>query len=288
MGEDDPTHTSPHREGQREVLRIRLSRKCDARDERWINRSVLASVRMQHLAKPAAHNYDMPSSTGISPPESPAATLIDTLVPQATVIRGAISTVDCYTFTAGKVALYARRLQYLQQQLKAWEADLPPEWKYKTASNPLANGQNTSFPSIVIILPSISTASAWIAFWLARISVLRTMAALVPHQLAFHLTAPLLSEIRADMLSVASSICSSVPYMLGQIGADGETHPDGKGLGLGALFATRALFISAQLEDLPEDQLKWILDQLSLIGHTKGIRQALVLKDEVLRNRSAT
>lgn len=113
------------------------------------------------------------------------------------------------------------------------------------------------------------------------------MVLFAPIALKIGFPCPPLVEIRKQIRSVAALLCSSVPYLLGHVAKDGKAKAIEDTPAFGAFFATRSLFVTAQLPGLPEEQVNWILDRLGEIGREKGIRRALILRESIARHRVA-
>ncbi|CAM1510982.1 Fc.00g084950.m01.CDS01 [Cosmosporella sp. VM-42] len=286
MGEDNLKSGNPHRQGQLEILRLRLSQKFES--DIWINRSVLAGVQMQHIdpSTPPPNYLPTPSVSSRAPLAGPGFILQEGLLHQAASLAASISPLVQSGASIEDITYYTSSLQDLRQRFQTWEDGLPEIWRYKTLPNPLATEEDP-FPSTVIILPGICSAGMWMACWLGRLSVLRNMMVLLPHGLKSGITMPPMSELRDEIISISICICSSIPYMLGHVTSEGATNDQTDAPAIGAFFATRSLHICAQMPVLPEEQVGWILDRMKYIGHEKGIRQALVLRDEVVQKRAA-
>ena len=287
MGEDNLGPRNPHRQGQLEILRLRLSQEFDS--DLWITRSVLAAVHMQHIDPSTPPSTNLPSAAGASSstPIGPDLTLQEVLLPKAAFLGAVVSSLVQKKPCIADVSRYSRELQDLRQQLKTWEDMLPKAWRYKTLPNPLA-AREGSFLNVVIILPGICAAGIWMAYWLARLSVLRHILLLLPFGLAAGIPSPSRLEVRNEMLYLAVCICCSIPYMLGHVTAEGDGNVEGDAPAVGAFFSIRSLHVCAQMSVLSHEQLEWALNRMDYIGHEKGIRQALVLRDEMLRTGNCT
>jgi hypothetical protein len=196
------------------------------------------------------------------------------------------------TPTADEIVRHAGQLLNLHRQLMRWEVSLPERLRYESMPRAVSRQHNHrfAFPPFYILFPSVSVAAIWIAYWLARLSLLRSLTLILSHwHRANGLPSISLPDIRADMQSVAGSICSSVPHLIGDVDDNGNMNPsaDSQGQGLGALFATRALYMTAQLQCMSDEQVAWILDRMEFIGQEMGIRQALVLREEIMSKRLA-
>lgn len=277
MGEDKLESGSPHRQGLQEIFRTRLSLNADG--EKWINRPILATIHMQNIDKP-------PSSTAITPAVAPSppfhhgVSLLEELLPRVAKLRIATATLIQRTPARVEAAEGLRHLQHLFEDLDTWERSLPKEWLYKTCPNPKSTDRSP-FPLTVVVFPTLSVGGMWTAKWLAQMSVLRSMIQLAPVALNIGVPCPPPAEIGKQIRSVAALLCSSIPYLLGHVDEDGKAKALEDTPAIGAFFATRSLFVTAQLPRLPEEQVNWILDRLGEIGREKGIRRALILRESI-------
>lgn len=287
LGEGSP---SPHQQGQLEVLRARFSSSHVAVGEHWLDRTALATVQMQCInpkeatRSPRVHiplpNADLPC------PADPPTILQETLLPRVQTVASALADLVQGAPTKQALASQTNQLLCLRQRLREWEASVHEAWRFKIvpkAMSPLPEPRNLFSPAH-ITFPSVSVAGVWLAYWLARLTVLRSLSSILPLHLASCPPPELsMADVRAEMLNTATFICSSIPAI---IGADDSGEADSGGQGIGAFFATGALYITAGLPGLPDDQVAWALDKLEFIGRERGIRHALVRREELLRARS--
>ncbi|KAJ5293422.1 uncharacterized protein N7443_009375 [Penicillium atrosanguineum] len=271
VGEDKLESRSPHRQGLLEIFRTRLSLNADG--EKWINRPILGAIHMQNID-------ELPSFAGATPAVAPSppfprgVSLFEELLPRVTKIIIANATLIQRTPNRVEAIEGLRQLQRLFKDLDTWEESLPEEWLYKTCPNPKTTDRSP-FPLAVVVFPTLSVGGMWTAKWLAQLSVLRSMVLFAPIALKIGVTCPPLAEIRKQIRSVAALLFSSIPYLLGHVAEDGKTKAIEDTPAFGAFFATRSLFVTAQLPGLPEEQVKWILDRLGEIGRERGYAERL-------------
>jgi len=225
----------------------------------------------------------------------PGATLMCGLLPRVNSIRNAVARLFKTQNIAERiesVTLHITALENLDRDLETWEDELPEDWRYITTVN-TSQRSNDVILATLIILPNINIAGPWIAYWLARLSVLHSIITLVSLQQQLQDVTSSSAETLCDNLwtvtrYITSTMCSTVPFLLGQAKtyqADPAACSSGRtprGAGIGAVFATRALFVSAQVDGIPDSLFKWALDTLQFIGAEYGIKQALVLREALL------
>jgi hypothetical protein len=284
MGEDKLESKSPHRQGLQEIFRTRLSRNADG--EKWINRPILATIHMQNLDEPPASAGATPAVVP-SPPFHHGVSLLEKLLPQVAKVTTANATLIQRTHSRVEVTEGLRHLQHLCEDLDTWEGSLPKEWLYKIYLNPKSTDRSP-FPLEVVVLPALSVGGMWSAKCLEQLSVLRSMILLATVALKSGVPCPPPAEIGKQIRSVAKLLCCSIPYLLGHVAEDGKAKVTEDTPAIGAFFAIRSLFVTAQLPGLPEEQVNWILDGLGEIGWERGIRRALILRESIAGHRLAS
>jgi hypothetical protein len=132
-------------------------------------------------------------------------------------------------------------------------------------------------PTPTITFPSTNAMLFWSIYWIARLDVLLSLHDL----LSFGLEKVM---VQTQMALTVEKICASVPNLTGQLDVEklesSEASP-GTAKILGALFATRSLYMGTQVPGISTERRRWIARQLEVIGRERGIGQALVWKDEV-------
>jgi hypothetical protein len=149
-----------------------------------------------------------------------------------------------------------------------------------------------SYTDYAYVFPDLQLAGRWTAFWLARLSLLKAMVSCLPcaMQVAPYSAGQLRQRLNrgALALSVVDNICACAPYMLGEIDSSGRIAPDGFGCrAIGAQMLTMGLFTAGLVPIVPVEQKQWIMDRLAYIGHEKGLKQALVLRDQLVAGSRA-
>lgn len=283
MGEDQLRSRSPHRQGLLGILRKRLS--LNAEGEKWINRPILATIHMQNIDEPPSSASTSPAIAP-SPPFHRGVSLLEELLPRVAKVSNANATLIKRTPNRVETIEGLEHLQHLSEDLDNWERSLPEEWLYRIYPNPKPTSRST-FPSTVVVFPTLSVGGIWTAKWLAQLLVLRGMVMLAPIALKIGVLCPKPAETRKQIRSVAALLCSSVPYLLGHVATDGKAKAIENTPAFGAFFATRSLFVVSQLPSLPNEQWSWILDRLEEISHEKGIRQALILRESIIGQQVA-
>lgn len=259
------------------ILHARLAFEADG--EKGMNRYVLATTQMQSVDEP----FSVGALSSIAPPphRGPGLSLVDGLLPRLSSVSIATTQLMRRAPNQVQATECARQVLRLLEDFKTWEASLPEEWLCKPYPNPRAT-ITSPFPARVLVFPTLSVGGVWMAKWLAQLAVLRNMVLLEPIVRKIGVPFPLPAEIREQVASVAALLCSTVPYLLGNVAQDGQARASGDTPAVGAFFAVRSLFVTAQLPGLTREQVSWMLDRLEEIGRERGIHRALFLRESLI------
>lgn len=289
MGEDNLTSKSPHRQGQLEFLKTRLSKEKPNDDEKWLNRSVRAGVVMQRIIlhpheNAAAVEANLPVDTSML--ETPFSALRERLLPWVASSGVHVSACLRNPLDVGPPMACLESLQRLRRALQEWEDKLPMEWRPTVIPNPQFHTNSSVYlPACLAIFPNISVSSIWTSYFIAQLSVLKSIAAINSLDSVASISSLDPLDVESSLVAVADAICSTVPYMLGLINSSGEMIVDGDTRCAKALFLTRSLYLAVQVSGLPDLQVQWMLDTLEFIGHERGVGQALVVKQDLVVRR---
>lgn len=288
IGEDNLAYKSPHRQGQLEFLKIRLSKAKPDDDEKWLNRSVRTGVIMQRILlhpneNAAVTEVIFPNDT--STLETPSSALRERLLPWAASSGVQVSACLRNPTNVGPLIACLQSLQELQRALQEWEDELPEEWRPTVIPNSQFQDSSSIFrPAYLIIFPNICVSGLCTSYYIAQLSVLKSIAAINELDTVASISGLNLLDVQSSLFAVVDTICSTVPYMLGQINSRGE-NVDGDTRCVKVLFVTRSLYLAAQVPGLPDLQVQWIQDTLEFIGHERGLGQALVVKQDLAVRR---
>jgi hypothetical protein len=260
------------------ILHARLAFEADGQKE--MNRCVLATTQMQNVGE-LLSSAGASSAIAPSPHDGPGLSLVERLLPRLSSVNIAITKLIQRTPNQAEATECVRQVLRLLEDFKTWEASLPEEWLCKTYPNPTAT-ITSPFPATVLVFPTLSVGGVWMARWLAQLAVLRNMVLLEPIARKIGVPYPPPAEIREQVGSVAMLLCSTVPYLLGHVAEDGQARAARDTPAVGAFFAARSLFVTAQLPGLTAEQVCWMLDRLEEIGREKGINRALLLRESLI------
>ncbi|KAL6892165.1 hypothetical protein GGI43DRAFT_387038 [Trichoderma evansii] len=291
MGEDGLTSRSPHRHGQLEFLKTRLSKAKPNDSEKWLNRTVRAGVVMQRIV---LHPNEIATATetnllvDTSTLETPSSALRERLLPWVASSGAQVSACLRNPMNVEPMVACLNSLQRLQRALREWEDRLPAEWRPAVISNPQFQDYSSGYlPACLVVFPNMSVSGIWTSYYIAQLSVLKSIAAITALGSVASISDLDLMDVQSSLVAVANTICSTVPYMLGQINSSGEVIVDGDTRCAKALFITRSLYLAAQVPGLPDLQVQWIQETLEFIGHERGVGQALVVKQDLAVRRQA-
>jgi hypothetical protein len=183
----------------------------------------------------------------------------------------------------------------IEADLIAWLASLPPEFTYTSHTvSPLDRVFEQRCRGILPyhneyhVYPELWVCNCWANYRCARILVSEIILSHV-HKLSASSPNSALSEdfrlhcksLRATTSRLGADICRSVPFHLGacnsQVPADVPQMPPESYLG--GLMLLWPLYLAAMVEGPTHPQRRWVVNCLSMIGHTMGLDQALALMD---------
>lgn len=212
--------------------------------------------------------------------ETPSSALRERLLPWVASSGAQVSACLLNPMDVGPLMACLDSLQMLRRALREWEDNSLVEWRPAVVPNPQFQANSSVYlPACLVVFPNISVSSIWTSYYIAQLSVLKSIAAINA------ISGLDLLDVQSSLVAVADTICNTVPYMLGQINSSGEMIVDGDTRCIKALFVTRSLYLGAQVPGLPDLQVQWMQDTLDFIGHERGVGQALVVKQDLAVRR---
>jgi hypothetical protein len=174
-----------------------------------------------------------------------------------------------------------------ERELAGWPSTLLPEQLPREVE--LASGgisPELRFISKLYTFPEIQDGCRWSVYWTSRIQLLGAIneGLNMVSRTAMRYDSPLSRDvINLGMQSAADSICSAVPFMIGEVDPEGRPLVGQRGQALGAYFATRFIHIVNEVPFLPEQQRLWTLDCLLKLGQVWGIGAALQSRAQIIQ-----
>lgn len=171
----------------------------------------------------------------------------------------------------------------VESQLAAWKRSLPEQDRSDTHVIHLPDtvGQQ-SFPSKALVFMDVQDGARWLGFWGSHNYILRALLDVLDlldgidiDRSCLSVGIPSRETLRSQVLSNVEDICSSVPFMLGEIDTDGNPSCETRGRALGAYFMAQSLDKVNEVADIQAAQRKYTLDCLLKIGCGWGIGAAL-------------
>lgn len=172
----------------------------------------------------------------------------------------------------------------LGSRLQDFETTVDSVWKYATVAHPPPEHDTPlAATNRAYVFSDIQLAAQWMALWCADIRLKDTLAA--------SLTASRNPSTRSEIVKCLSNatsgidkICSSVPFMLGELDANGYPRNFGDiPVGPAPMVLAPVLFIAGTSYPVQEVQKKWICARLVQIGCQRGIGQAFVFEKHIRR-----
>lgn len=170
----------------------------------------------------------------------------------------------------------------LDLKIVQWAESLPSIWKYTSIRN---NSTTSSPPNSVQVHQDFFTAGTWNSWRSMRIRLIQILMATVEllREEAIDFGSQMI-RWRKTLLDLANDVCSTVPYLLGEIDGQGIPRGTAKGIALGGYMLLYPLQIISTVEGLPESYHDWIETKLIYIAGIQGIEQAsLILKFNKIR-----
>ncbi|CAH0053826.1 unnamed protein product [Clonostachys solani] len=171
-----------------------------------------------------------------------------------------------------------------ESELAAWPSTLPPEQLPRQVE--LDMSPELRFISKLYTFPEIQDGCRWSVYWTSRIQLLGAIneGLDLVSRTGMRYNSPLSRQaINLGMQSAADSICSAIPFMLGEVDPEGRPLVGQRGQALGAYFATRFIHIVNEVPFLPEQQRLWTLGCLLKLGQVWGIGAALQSRAQIIQ-----
>ncbi|KAI9659116.1 MAG: hypothetical protein M1821_002076, partial [Bathelium mastoideum] len=181
--------------------------------------------------------------------------------------------------------LRSRKLYHILQQgieldrkLTHWAGSLPSIWKYSSILN---KSTSAAIPKCIHVHEDLFAAATWNNWRVVRIRLLQTLVAV----------AELVSEDerifechflrwQKTIRDLADDVCSSTPYLLGEIDGQGVPRSVAKGVALGGYTLLHPLYVVISVRGLPASLYHWIEGKLTYIADVLGIGQANLVRKQ--------
>ena len=160
----------------------------------------------------------------------------------------------------------------LDQRLVQWAESLPPIWNYTSIPN---RSTALILPKSIHVHEDLLVSATWNHWRSIRIRLLQTMTAIA--EFTGKDTRDPASQLmiwRKEILDLADDVCSTTPYVLGEIDGQGIPRGVAKGVPLGGFTLLYPLCMISTIEELTESHRRWIDTKLTYIANVQGIGQA--------------
>lgn len=172
----------------------------------------------------------------------------------------------------------------LEHRLQDFQTTVDSVWKYSTVTYS-ASGPTPPLPTPndAYIFSDIQLAAQWMDLWCADIRLKDTLAASLTASYNPSTRSAVIKSL-SNATSSIDKICASVPFMLGELDANGcpRTHGDVL-VGPAPMVLAPVLFIAGTSYPVQEAQKAWICARLVQIGCQRGIGQAFVFEKQIRR-----
>ncbi|KAL9093039.1 MAG: hypothetical protein Q9165_004177 [Trypethelium subeluteriae] len=172
----------------------------------------------------------------------------------------------------------------LDRDITSFMRSLPSVWRYTSFPN---DATGTTLPKNIHVHEDLFTAACWNAWRCMRIRLVQVLLAI----------AELVGEDSRDLNSqfmtwqrilteLADDVCSTTPFLLGEIDGQGVPRGTAKGVALGGYILLYPLHMVLATKELPESYYRFVESKLTYIANIMGIEQAnIILKaSKMLKN----
>lgn len=168
----------------------------------------------------------------------------------------------------------------IYSHLISWSSSVLPEWKFDIFTILQDHGSDEAWSVLkqIHVFSNIQIAALWMIYWCGCIHLVQS---LIESYRIFRTGYAGQSEYSVSKKSLCDSlsmfvdkICSSAPYLLGDVDNNGKVKIGAESKGLGAFFLLRGLGTANSVDSLSLSQRHLILDYLDRIGSTFGIKSA--------------
>ncbi|KAL9081220.1 MAG: hypothetical protein Q9157_000195 [Trypethelium eluteriae] len=172
----------------------------------------------------------------------------------------------------------------LDRDITNFMRSLPSVWRYTSFPN---NGTGTTLPKFIHVHEDLFTAGSWNAWRCMRIRLIQVLLAIA--ELVGEDSRDFNSQLmtwRRTLTDLADDVCSTTPFLLGEIDSQGVPRGTPKGVALGGYMLLYPLHIVLAVQELPESYHRFVESKLTYIAKTMGIEQAsIILKaSKMLKN----
>lgn len=177
----------------------------------------------------------------------------------------------------------------MDAELQSWSDRMSEPNRYKELSIADAPRQRTPNPlpmqpSNVHVYHDIWVASLWNHYRFARIRLLETLVDcesrlgfLENLETRLQESSSSLRNWNEIIMKMVDDICASVPFLMGDIDAQGNLNRGSSGIALGGYYLLWPLHIASSARIIDADQKAWIKGRLRHLGTVMGINQAHLL-----------
>ncbi|KFA53237.1 hypothetical protein S40293_10083 [Stachybotrys chartarum IBT 40293] len=268
----------PHGQGLIQLVSARAMERPESTTEHGLLHTIHARLRMSNLGAKDPRKLTLFVPNVITKdPEARIWALIDNVSDICRDLH-ALATISngCHQSRFQEVM---DRAFIIEVQLRAWSRQLSQTQAYSAIDlmPGFVDPSGLQFAEKVYTYTSMQEACHWVTYWSGHMVLLSALLDSIhlAERLGLGYTVPQARDrITTDLLGSANAICSSVPFMLGEIDTRGNPLIGTKGKALGAYFLTRFLAIISETTPLPKQQRLWTLDCLSRIGYNWGIGAA--------------
>jgi hypothetical protein len=269
----------PHEAGLAELLR----QHRDEQLQSSVGRSLLRIIQRRRLLRILDGTEPLPAKSDLDFETLSSTPLIAQLWHILYAIARSCSEIQSNRSQSELLSQTLNRAFSVHSDLVSWQESLFLDRKYQTIAMPKQD--EITFPKMIHLFEDVHHAATWLTYWCGRVHLLRSLIlgldALLSrtHTAIFNLSK---YELQVDLNSVIEDICASAPFMMEEVNEKGELIINSERKALGAFYLLWGIHVANSVESMPLDQRRWILNCLSQIGHSRGIKLAFRSRDRWL------
>ena len=243
---------------------------------------------MGDRSKPTLALTEWPDDTYLNPRGAQIGRLLDRISIVIGQIYELLAKPESSASWPDELAEAARNALALEQEVRRFYTSYLGPWKHRSiyvCRSSLSSAHLVDlepYPRRVIVYESPRVSISMMTIHTASIRLLQgtldSVAMLTSRGLECSTTF-LALRVHARMLEKVDDICSSVPFLLGDVDKLGNLCIGSRGGPVGALNAIYPLHLAASVHGTSDEQYNWIMGQLQRFGVTFGIKQGSVFAE---------
>lgn len=161
----------------------------------------------------------------------------------------------------------------IDADLVEWADQFPTWLRYTTE---LSNDTENVLSGYYHVYPNVWVVGGWNLYRCARILTHEVMERWLSRNITYDMAQ--LRQSEAVLIKLNADICASVPYVFGQVDANGlQTGSSCSPRAVMGIWILWPLYLAATMDTATPTTRAWVINQLDKMGRTMGIQQAISL-----------